>query len=117
MPADRPATLFQHLQQCDLLDAARIEELAALPESKEKDPRALGRILLRRGLLTRYQINQLAQGRGKELIVGPYVILDRLGEGAMGQVFQARHRHMQRTVALKLIRKEKLANEDAVKRF
>jgi serine/threonine protein kinase len=35
----------------------------------------------------------------------------------MGQVFQARHRHMQRTVALKLIRKEKLANEDAVKRF
>jgi serine/threonine-protein kinase len=99
------------------MDAARLEELAALPEAQDPDPRVLGRVLLRRGLLTRYQINQVAQGRGKDLNIGPYILLDRLGEGGMGQVFKARHRHMQRTVALKLIRKEKLLNEASVKRF
>ena len=35
----------------------------------------------------------------------------------MGQVFKARHRAMGRIVALKVIRKERLANADAVKRF
>jgi serine/threonine protein kinase len=117
MATDRTTTLFERLRQCSLLDEDRLDELASLPESQDPDPRALGRTLLRRGWLTRFQINQVAQGRGKDLNVGPYQILDRLGEGGMGQVFQARHQHMQRIVALKVIRKEKLANEDAVKRF
>jgi serine/threonine protein kinase/WD40 repeat protein len=117
MAAEQTITLLDRLRQCELLTSAQMEELAALPEALDSDPRVLGRILLRREWLTRFQINQVAVGRGKELIVGPYVVLDRLGEGGMGQVFKARHQHMQRVVALKLIRKEKLANEEAVKRF
>jgi serine/threonine-protein kinase len=117
MAAEQTITLLDRLRQCDLLEAAQLEELAKLPEAQDPDPRALGRVLLRREWLTRFQINLLARGRGKDLILGPYLILDRLGEGGMGEVFQARHRHMQRIVALKVIRKEKLANEEAVKRF
>jgi hypothetical protein len=44
-------------------------------------------------------------------------MLERLGECGMGQVFKARHRKLGRVVALKLIRKERLANPNAVKRF
>jgi serine/threonine protein kinase/WD40 repeat protein len=117
MAAEQTITLFERLKQCDVLDAARLEELATLPEAQDPDPRALGRVLLRRELLTRFQINLVARGRGKDLTLGPYVLLDRLGEGGMGEVFQARHRHMQRIVALKVIRKEKLASEEAIKRF
>src|SRR5207247_8198334 len=61
--------------------------------------------------------SQLAAGRGKELTIGPYRVLDRLGEGAMGQVYKAHHAVMRRTVALKVIRKEYLADPTAVARF
>ncbi|HZT81193.1 MAG TPA: serine/threonine-protein kinase, partial [Gemmataceae bacterium] len=64
-----------------------------------------------------FQINQLFLGRGPELVVGSYVLLERLGEGGMGQVFKARHRLLGRVVALKIIRKEWLARPEVVRRF
>jgi serine/threonine protein kinase len=41
----------------------------------------------------------------------------KLGDGLMGPVYKARHRLMNRLVALKVIRPELLANEEAVERF
>jgi WD40 repeat protein/serine/threonine protein kinase len=117
MAADCVPSLLERLRESDLLEAAQLEELARLPEAQNADPKVLGRVVLQRGWLTRFQITAAAQGRGKELRVGPYLLLEKLGEGGMGQVFKARHEHMQRVVALKVIRKEKLANPDAVKRF
>src|SRR5262249_27928369 len=61
----------------------------------------------------------LFQGRTEELALGPYLLLDRVGEGGMGYVFKARHMNMKlgQVVALKLIRKERLADEKIKKRF
>src|SRR6478735_615685 len=101
----RAAELIDQLRQAELLDAGRLAELAALPQAAGDDPRPLGRLLLERGWLTRFQVNFAAAGRARELLVGNYVILDRLGEGGVGQIFKARHRHMNRVVALKLMRK------------
>src|SRR5262249_54084297 len=86
-------------------------------EAKQAEPLPLARQVFQRGWLTRHQINQVVAGRARELLIGPYVLLEKLGEGGMGMVFKARHRHMGRTVALKIIRKEKLANPEAVQRF
>src|ERR1043165_6558249 len=108
--------LLDRLRAAELLETAQLEELGKLPEAKDPDPRALGRILLQRQLLTRFQINLVVQGRAKDLQIGPYSLLDKLGEGGMGQVFKASHKHMSRIVALKVIRKEKLADADSVKR-
>jgi serine/threonine protein kinase len=112
-----PATLLERLRSNEILTADKLDDLASLPEASDADPRALARVILKRGWLTRYQINQIAGGRGKDLVIGYYLLLDRLGEGGMGQVFKAQHRHMGRTVALKLMRKEKLSSPDAVARF
>ena len=73
--------------------------------------------LLRRGWVTAYQANQLLQGHGARLAVGPYLLLERLCEGGTGQVFKARHRRLDKLVALKLIRKELLAEAEVVARF
>src|SRR5205085_3509157 len=108
---------LDRLKEGGLLPEAQLEQLAGLPEARSPDPRVLGKVVLKRGYLTRFQLNQVAGGKGKELRVGPYLLLDRLGEGGMGQVFKARHEHMGRTVALKLIRKERLTSEAAVRRF
>src|SRR5262245_16711144 len=117
MPEQAQATLFARLRESELVEAAKLDELGRMPEARDGDPGALARVLLQKRLLSKYQVNLLAQGRGKELRVGPYLILDKLGEGGMGQVFKAKHLHMSRTVALKLILKEKLQSPDAVKRF
>jgi serine/threonine protein kinase len=46
-----------------------------------------------------------------------YEVLGRLGEGGMGQVFKARHRRLNRVVAVKVIRPEQLGNPNSLRRF
>jgi serine/threonine-protein kinase len=81
------------------------------------DARLLARELLQRDLLTAYQANQLLAGKGEGLVVGGYHILERLGEGGMGQVFKARQPRLYRPVALKVIRPEHVTSAVAVERF
>jgi serine/threonine protein kinase len=123
-PAGRPveqaavtvAALASSLTTGEVLAAGQKKELARLT-GQFSEARLLAGELLRRGWLTAYQVNQLLQGRGAELTAGPYVLLERLGEGGAGQVFKARHRRLDRLVALKLIRKELLADPEVVGRF
>ena len=67
--------------------------------------------------MTAYQVNQLLLGRGEQLTLGPYLVLERLGEGGAGQVFKARDRKLGSLVAIKVIRKELLRDADVVARF
>ena len=50
------------------------------------------------------QAVQIGRGRGHHLVVGQYLLLDRLGSGGMGRVFLARHRTLGRLAAIKLVR-------------
>lgn len=100
-----------------LLTAPQKEELSRRLAGRFTEPRALAGELLRRGWLTAYQVNLLLQGRISDLLLGPYVLLERLGEGGAGQVFKARHLQQQHLVALKVIRKELLADPEVVGRF
>jgi serine/threonine-protein kinase len=109
------ADLIKTLGQLRLLKPSQLDELTRAPNASS--PRALAKNLYRRGWLTAYQIRELLQGRGRDLALGQYVLLELLGEGGMGQVFKARHRHLNRLVALKILRAERLANPDAVRRF
>jgi serine/threonine protein kinase len=49
--------------------------------------------------------------------IGPYIVMERLGEGGAGQVYKARHQKMGRVAAVKVIRPELLVDEDMVRRF
>ncbi len=115
MPVDA-AGLASAIRQGRLLEPAQADELGRL-QASFPEPRALAAELIRRGWLTPYQINQLMQGRGRDLFLGSYVLLERIGEGGMGAVFKARNWKLGRIVALKLIRKERLNNPDALRRF
>jgi Leucine-rich repeat (LRR) protein/tRNA A-37 threonylcarbamoyl transferase component Bud32 len=117
MSAPSAAGLAEALRQYRVLEPAQLEEVARSLQAQFPDPRALARELVRRGWLTPYQANQLLLGRGPDLLLGSYVLLEKLGEGGMGAVFKARNWKLGHVVALKLIRKERLAGANALRRF
>lgn len=118
-----PAAITSHeiietLRQQQLLGPAHLNELIVADlQGRLPDLAALGKELLERGWLTQHQVEQVLAGRAAELVLGPYVLLERLGEGGAGQVYKARHHRMKRVVALKLIRKELLAEPEVIGRF
>jgi serine/threonine-protein kinase len=111
------ADLLRILKTSGLLPSSRMEGLEREAPDRAGEPRALARDLLTRGWLTAYQVNQLFLGRVHDLAIGPYRVLERLGEGGAGQVFKARHQAMDRIVALKIIRRELLSEPEVVSRF
>src|SRR4051794_24875560 len=98
MPVATTTDLLAALRGYRLLDPAWLAEVEGPLCRQCPDPRTLARELVQRGWLTQYQVNQLFQGRGESLILGSYVLLDKLGEGGMGAVFRARHAKLGRIV-------------------
>lgn len=78
---------------------------------------ALAESIYRLGKLTKYQLNRVVQGKAKSLFLGNYVVLDKIGQGGMGLVVKARHRVMQRIVAIKLLSATTMKSPDAIRRF
>jgi formylglycine-generating enzyme required for sulfatase activity/predicted Ser/Thr protein kinase len=87
------------------------------PERRSGDVTDLAQELVRRRKLTRFQAEELCQGKTHGLVLGEYVVLDRIGSGGMGVVFLARHRRKQRVVALKLLSPEVARAPGYVQRF
>jgi serine/threonine protein kinase len=95
---------------------ARLERSGVLPEAKWREVRDrfqrgragvvgeskdLARQLVDDGTLTEFQALRLLKGK-KRLGFGRYALVDQIGQGARGRVFKARHRLMDRVVALKV---------------
>src|SRR5215475_12294762 len=108
-------SFFDTLRQLALLKAEQFNEISLQRDCP--DSPALAKELIRRGWLTPYQVNQLLQHKGSELLVGPYVLVERLGAGGAGQVFKAYHQKMNRVAAVKVIRPDLLSDADMVSRF
>jgi serine/threonine protein kinase len=59
----------------------------------------------------------IAQGRWTGLVLGNYVILEKIGAGGMGIVYKAQHRRMKRLVALKVLTPAISRSKPALARF
>jgi serine/threonine protein kinase/Tol biopolymer transport system component len=116
-PLASVAALIEAIKVGSLLEPAQLKAITGALHKQFANPQALGKELMRRGWLTPYQVNQLLQGRGPELVLGSYLLLERLGQGGAGQVFKARHQKMNRLAAIKVIRKELLTDTEVVGRF
>ena len=87
------------------------------PESRPGSSEDLARLLFSRKKLTKFQAQAIYQGKTKGLVVGNYVVLDKIGSGGMGHVYKARHTRMERVVALKVLPSAVTKSPEAVKRF
>src|SRR5207253_6677371 len=112
-------TFVGHVVDSQLLSADDVRYLTeALPEEKRpKDGEQLARELVKQKKLTAYQAKTIYAGKGKNLVLGNYRILDKLGEGGMGLVLKAEHTRMERLVALKVLSSKVIKEPDALARF
>jgi eukaryotic-like serine/threonine-protein kinase len=94
LAAVRAADLFAPMQ------LARVE--AAVPPDVATAAET-ARALIAAGFLTRFQAERLLAGKADGFHLGPYVILEQIGRGATGRVYKARHRTMNRPVAVKVL--------------
>ncbi|MDR3618106.1 MAG: serine/threonine-protein kinase [Paludisphaera borealis] len=118
--SDKPLTdLLPVLRGSKILSDRQVDEIRnrMLRGEYPSDPTALAERLIRDQLVTHYQARRLLGNKPYGLVVGRYIILDRIGSGSMGRVYKAHHQMMDRVVALKVIAPEIAANERVVARF
>lgn len=109
--------LIDALRETSLLSRERFHEVVRLANGRCGEARPLAKQLVQRGWLTIYQINQILAGRATSLVIGPYHVLDRLGQGGLSSVYHARHSVHNWEVALKLIQPEVIANSEGRRQF
>ena len=84
-------------------------EMNPMPDAPPTD-RQLADRLVETGRLNAWQAEQLLDGRTK-FNLGPYLIIDSIGQGATGQVFKAQHEKIGRIVAVKVLPRDKSTPE------
>ncbi|MBA4187064.1 MAG: hypothetical protein C0467_03510 [Planctomycetaceae bacterium] len=91
--------------QSNLIDAATLDKYLKSHADTVTldDPPQLAGALIRDGLLTQFQAEQLIQGKWKGFFIGRYKVLGVLGSGGMGKVFLCEHSGMRRQVAIKVL--------------
>ena len=102
-----------------LLTAEEVKALwTAIPAGERpKDGETFSALLVKQERLNPFQAQELLSGSGTPLVLGDYILLQKIGAGGMGQVFKAEHRHMKRLAAIKLLPASMTKDEGAVKRF
>lgn len=96
----------------------RIEPGLALDEYRQRFPQYVGELAERIARPTQVTPESPMDGRpGAPVDVTDYEVLSLLGEGGMGVVYKARHKRLNRLVALKMIRARAHASPELLTRF
>jgi len=105
----------KRLNKANVIDSDTL--LQFIENDQSTSSAGLCRNLLKAELLTPFQLRAITHGKTRGLRMDRYIILDRIGKGGMGQVFKAKHAKMKRVVALKVLPRAAMKNQNAVARF
>lgn len=116
-----PATSAEFLnlvRQSGVLEEGRLaaylqRQSGALPE----EPKELAALLVRDGLVTRFQTEQFLRGKCRGFLIGQYKVLERIGAGGMALVYLCEHIGLRRRVAIKVLPTSFAKDEEYLKRF
>jgi eukaryotic-like serine/threonine-protein kinase len=117
MPINSVENLLAILQRMQVLTPEEVREVTRELCPHFTDPVDLAHYLAENEWLTAYQVRLLFTDRWEEMTVGPYVILDRLGEGGVSEVFKAWDTLRGRAVALKVLRQHLSGQSAALREF
>jgi tRNA A-37 threonylcarbamoyl transferase component Bud32/WD40 repeat protein len=136
LPQEKATSIAQHLTECpecestiQALESKSDTLVSGLQVKPPVEPYA-GETELRRAVANAAQIPAGAKPQANvgaaspekvstkgPVKLGPYQLLAKLGEGGMGAVFKARHEHLEKIVAIKVLPKKAMSDPAAVARF
>ena len=111
--------MLDQLLETGLISDQQFRELSERRNPDDTLPSITGvtRRLVDNGVLTQFQAAQISDGNPEKLVIDEYILVDLLGAGGMGEVCLARHRIMQREVAIKLLVPRSADSAESVERF
>ncbi len=103
MSTEPMSQFLEGLHASRLLEPNRLEELLRRPEPPQGDLDGTIRFLEGSGWLTRFQTEQIRQGRAHELMFGAYRLLDELPSSNGGKTYKAYHPALQQAAVVRII--------------
>ncbi len=77
----------------------------------QKSAREVAEFMVKGDWLTRFQAERLLHGKADGFVLGPYVVQDYITKTASGRVYKAKHRTMNRAVAVLVLKPELTTGE------
>src|SRR6266498_2960988 len=100
------------LRRSGLIDRGPLDQIVS--EFLKRNPRAeapaLAEYLVNQGILTAFQAERVLNGKSQGLVLGPYVLLDAIGSGSMGQVYKASSKNDSALYAVKVLPRRSMWN-------
>ncbi len=100
------------LRRSGLIDRGQLDSIVS--EFLKRNPRAeapaLAEFLVNQGTLTSFQAERVLNGKTQGLVLGPYVLLDAIGSGSMGQVYKASSKNDNAIYAVKVLPRRSMWN-------
>ncbi|HEY1190905.1 MAG TPA: protein kinase [Gemmata sp.] len=100
------------LRRSGLIDRGPLDQIVG--EFLKRNPRAeapaLAEFLVDQGTLTAFQAERILNGKSQGLVLGPYVLLDAIGSGSMGQVYKASSKNDNNFFAVKVLPRRSMWN-------
>jgi serine/threonine protein kinase len=96
-------TFLDAVRAAELLTPNQIARVEALVPHELETAAEAARALVAAGFLTKFQAERLLAGRTDGFRLGPYLIQEQVGRSYMGRVYKAKHRTMNRSVAIKVL--------------
>jgi len=100
-----PSSLSQRIVDFGLATSYQLEAAWVEMRSSQPDLESFKSILLRKNLLTNFQLDRILTGERLGYYYGPYKVLYMIGAGTFARVFRAVHRETNRVVAVKVLRR------------
>jgi serine/threonine-protein kinase len=100
------------LRRSGLIDRGQLDTIVS--EFLKRNPRAeapaLADFLVQQGILTAFQAERVLNGKSQGLVLGPYVLLEAIGSGSMGQVYKASSKNDTNLYAVKVLPRRNMWN-------
>ncbi|MBA4062916.1 MAG: serine/threonine protein kinase [Isosphaera sp.] len=100
------------LRRSGLIERGQLDQTVG--EFLRRNPRAeapaLAEHLVAQGALTPFQAERVLNGKTQGLVLGPYVLLDAIGAGSMGQVYKASSKNDEALYAVKVLPRRSMWN-------